>query len=169
MPARPPVRSRGILACAVIAAICGALLGGTNWLTQDRIAANRTERQWHQITAITGRPPASGAPVWRNDELELAGDIRVLRRRSRGYAGLVSVLVGTAGGRITGVAVAAHAETAGLGDYFDHDGGAWLDTFRGQRPGELAVDTVSGATITGRAIIRAVRSAGAAGAGEVRP
>jgi electron transport complex protein RnfG len=89
---------------------------------------------------------------------------------SHGYIGPVHMLVAIAAdGRVEGVRVLAHEETPGLGDRVEDP--AWLRQFAGRTPGDpdtagWAVrrdggrfDAISGATISSRAVIHAVRDA----------
>lgn len=87
-----------------------------------------------------------------------------------GYIGPVHMLVAIAAdGHVEGVRVLEHEETPGLGDRVDDS--AWLRQFAGRAPGDpdsagWAVrrdggrfDAISGATISSRAVIHAVRDA----------
>jgi electron transport complex protein RnfG len=89
-----------------------------------------------------------------------------------GYSGDIALLIGIdAGGRVAGVRVTAHRETPGLGDYIERIKSAWIDQFAGtslRRPeprrwnvardgGDF--DARAGATITPRAVVKAVRRA----------
>ncbi|MBW8370263.1 MAG: electron transport complex subunit RsxG [Thiobacillus sp.] len=89
-----------------------------------------------------------------------------------GYSGDISLLIGIdADGTVTGVRVTAHRETPGLGDYIDRAKSAWIDQFAGKsltHPAPKhwkvakdggAFDARAGATITPRAVVKAVRSA----------
>jgi electron transport complex protein RnfG len=87
-----------------------------------------------------------------------------------GYRGPIELLVAIApGGRLLGVQVIRHNETPGLGDAFENRDRGWLEKFRGlslthppqqrwsvRRDGG-DFDAFTGATITPRAIVRAVR------------
>lgn len=86
-----------------------------------------------------------------------------------GYAGEIRLLVGIlADGRIAGVRVTAHKETPGLGDYIDAAKSRWIHVFDGRSlddPGEALwkvrkdggqFDYMAGATITPRAVVKAV-------------
>lgn len=86
-----------------------------------------------------------------------------------GYAGEIRLLVGiSADGRITGVRVSAHNETPGLGDYIDAAKSRWIHIFDGRSlndpPDALwkvrkdggRFDYMAGATITPRAVVKAV-------------
>ncbi|MBI5331848.1 MAG: electron transport complex subunit RsxG [Betaproteobacteria bacterium] len=89
-----------------------------------------------------------------------------------GYSGEIRLLVGVlADGRIGGVRVTAHRETPGLGDYIDIAKGNWITQFVGksaQEPGAEGwkvkkdggrFDYAAGATITPRAVVKAVYGA----------
>lgn len=89
-----------------------------------------------------------------------------------GYSGNINLLVGIgADGRITGVRVVSHKETPGLGDYIDIAKNAWIRIFDGKaldKPasGDWKVkkdggqfDYMTGATITPRAVVKAVHRA----------
>lgn len=89
-----------------------------------------------------------------------------------GYRGPIDLLVAIAAdGSLLGVQVLRHNETPGLGDAFEHDGGQWLNAFRGKsldRPAQQRwsvrrdggdFDAFTGATITPRAIVKSVRQA----------
>jgi electron transport complex protein RnfG len=87
-----------------------------------------------------------------------------------GYRGPIELLVAIApGGQLLGVQVIRHNETPGLGDAFENRDRGWLDKFRGlsltnppqqrwsvRRDGG-DFDAFTGATITPRAIVKAVR------------
>jgi electron transport complex protein RnfG len=89
-----------------------------------------------------------------------------------GYGGDIALLIGVSvAGDILGVRVTAHHETPGLGDYIDIAKSGWIRQFDGrsltQPESKLwkvkkdggAFDSVAGATITPRAVVKAVRSA----------
>lgn len=89
-----------------------------------------------------------------------------------GYSGNINLLVGIArDGRISGVRVVSHKETPGLGDYIDIARSAWIRQFDGKsldNPNSEAwkvkkdsgqFDYMTGATITPRAVVKAVHKA----------
>ena len=89
-----------------------------------------------------------------------------------GYSGDIALLIGIdASGKVTGVRVTAHRETPGLGDYIERAKSAWIDQFVDKSlatppPKHWKVikdggifDARAGATITPRAVVRAVKSA----------
>jgi electron transport complex protein RnfG len=89
-----------------------------------------------------------------------------------GYAGEIKLLVGVfADGRVSGVRVAAHKETPGLGDYIEIARSDWIRQFDGRsltapaadgwrvRKDGGRFDYMAGATITPRAVVKAVHKA----------
>lgn len=89
-----------------------------------------------------------------------------------GYSGRIDLLVGIhASGELAGVRIVDHRETPGLGDKFEVAKGDWIFSFNGKSlsvpaPGGWAVrkdggefDQFVGATITPRAVVRAVHNA----------
>lgn len=89
-----------------------------------------------------------------------------------GYSGDIALLIGIdANGTVTGVRVTAHRETPGLGDYIDRAKSEWIEQFSGKSltapeakhwkvvkdGGKF--DARAGATITPRAVVKAVKSA----------
>ena len=89
-----------------------------------------------------------------------------------GYSGRIDLLVGIrADGELAGVRVVNHRETPGLGDKLEVSKSNWIFSFDGKSlsvpaPGGWAVrkdggdfDQFTGATITPRAVVQAVRNA----------
>ena len=89
-----------------------------------------------------------------------------------GYNGRIGLLAGIdSQGRLTGVRVTAHSETPGLGDAIEIEKSDWLLAFDGKsletpQPSGWAVrrdggvfDQFTGATVTPRAVVKAVRLA----------
>ena len=89
-----------------------------------------------------------------------------------GYSGNIHLLIGIdMQGMIIGVRVTSHRETPGLGDYIDRQKSAWIEQFNGKSltlPASKlwkvnkdggAFDARAGATITPRAVVKAVGSA----------
>lgn len=86
-----------------------------------------------------------------------------------GYSGDIKLLIAIdAQGNISGVRVLAHKETPGLGDYIDITRGHWIESFNAESLGKTPeqqwqvkkdggkFDYMAGATITPRAVIKAV-------------
>jgi electron transport complex protein RnfG len=89
-----------------------------------------------------------------------------------GYGGDIHLLVGIdVNGTITGVRVISHRETPGLGDYIDRKKNPWIEQFVGKSLTTPAAkhwkvakdggrfDARAGATITPRAVVKAVKYA----------
>ncbi len=94
-----------------------------------------------------------------------------------GYAGKIRLLIAIApGGELIGVRVTQHKETPGLGDYIEpkkdkNKERPWITQFNGLSPAAVDArqwkvkkdggrfDSVAGATVTPRAVIKAVRKA----------
>ncbi len=89
-----------------------------------------------------------------------------------GYSGPIALLVGIfADGQLAGVRVTAHRETAGLGDRIELDESDWVLSFAGTSLGAAPYsawavrrdggqfDQFTGATVTPRAVVQAVRDA----------
>ena len=89
-----------------------------------------------------------------------------------GYSGDIKLLIGiAANGDIIGVRVLSHKETPGLGDYIEIDRSDWIKNFDGKSLAKLPdeawrvkkdggqFDYMTGATITPRAVVKAVHKA----------
>lgn len=89
-----------------------------------------------------------------------------------GYAGEIKLLIGIlADGSLGGVRVASHHETPGLADFIEANRSPWIHQFNGktlQHPTDSGwqvkkdggqFDAVAGATVTPRAIVKAVHRA----------
>ncbi len=87
-----------------------------------------------------------------------------------GYAGPIRILVGiNVDGRVTGVRILEHSETPGLGDVIESARSDWVYQFDGRSLGDPAsanwavradggaFDQLTGATVTPRAVVKAVR------------
>ena len=123
-----------------------------------------------------------------SDEASFPQDQRVIACRARlegqpvavvlrfaavnGYSGPIGLLMGIeADGRLTGVRVTSHRETPGLGDAIEIEKSDWIRSFDdkslGAPPRSLwtvrrdggSFDQFTGATITPRAVVKAVRLA----------
>ncbi len=94
----------------------------------------------------------------------------VIQTSSRGYAGDIVVLIGIdASGTLLGARVVKHQETPGLGDKIEAAKANWIEDFNGKSlasppPEKWGVkkdggvfDQFAGATITPRAVVKAVK------------
>ena len=142
----------------LITVIVAGLLAFVNYLTADTIAEHTAEAARSAMTQVLAADDYTELPV--SDAQAATG---VTAAWSAGDAGTVV--------RLTGVAIISHSETASLG------ANCTREDFRAQfagKTGELAVskdggdiDALTGATVTSRAVTRAVNAA-LAYAGEVQ-
>jgi Na+-translocating ferredoxin:NAD+ oxidoreductase subunit G len=130
----------------------------------------------HEDVVLVRDPELLGTP----------GQVSVYRARQRGrpvavvispvapvgYSGPIRLLVGIlADGTLSGVRVVSHRETPGLGDKVELERDDWILGFDGRSLGDPPVsrwavrrdggvfDQFTGATVTPRAVVRAVRDA----------
>jgi electron transport complex protein RnfG len=117
-------------------------------------------------------PGADGAPVtvYRSRRADGRVNAAVFRVAGRGYAGEIGVLLGVdVDGAVLGARVVRHQETPGLGDKIEAAKSKWIDGFKARSlaapaPERWAVkkdggdfDQFAGATITPRAVVKAVK------------
>lgn len=142
----------------IMAAICGVLLSVTRQWTQPRIDAEAKERRMAAYAQVTSRESVPEA--LETDPYVLCPGVSVQRVTSRGYGGDMTTLVAIRAGAITGVRITEHSETPGIGDFIDSRRSDWPDGLRGLRAETLGdIDAVAGATITVRAVRRALAAA----------
>ena len=168
------------LTMAGLAALCGILLIIVDGLTSTRIADNQqqfSERQQREIWqpgSLHGSNTVSLVALDDQSWSVLANDtpIGFLYRVTTpgGYNGAITLWVGVQkSGVVQGVRVIHHRETPGLGDKIDRRVSSWIDTFQGRSLESHdvmswdvtnhggAFDQFTGATITPRAVVHAVR------------
>jgi electron transport complex protein RnfG len=122
-----------------------------------------------QVTAPTELGTAQPVTVYRfrRDGRPVAAVLTVIA--PDGYSGNIKLLVGIYyDGRIAGVRTVAHKETPGLGDKIETSHSDWILNFSSRsltnpapedwrvKPDGGAFDSFTGATITPRAVVRAV-------------
>ncbi len=158
----------------VICLVATVLLGLTNSVTEPIIAklAEETELKSRQIVfadavSFGEQTEVNGAKVVAalDENNEIIGHVVV--NTAKGYGGDISVMTGVdAEGKVTGVNILSHAETAGLGAKAAEQ--SFRDRFVGlvygiavskDRAGENTIDAITGATITSRAMTEAVNAA----------
>lgn len=185
----PIVRHTATL--ALLAALTAAIVGVVQLITRERIAAERRDAEQRPLLALLPQTLAAplrlearqaradaNVPGWEQPQRVFVAHRNgepvavILPARTEGYGGPLRLLVGIDGaGRITGVQVAEHRETPGLGDRITTDHGAWLRQFQGESLQRTPVagwavtgeqgefDQLTGATITSRAAIAALKQA----------
>ncbi|MGB0747270.1 MAG: electron transport complex subunit RsxG [Magnetospiraceae bacterium] len=161
-----------------------AILGGGDQATVEAIAARFAEDLTASLAQVV--PDDMYDNDLLADTLTITGDkgpVVVHRGRKEGritafaypsmafgYGGKIQVIMGVdASGKILGVRVVQHAETPGLGDKIDIARDTWILSFDGRSFDTLPADKwavkkdggvfdqFSGATITPRAVVRAVK------------
>ena len=159
------------LTLLVISAVVSGLLGLTNYVTADKIAAitaDKTAASMQEVLPadhyteleypLTGSQ-AGVAAVYQADDKGYVVEVT-----PSGFGGTIDMVVGVdMTGAVTGVSIISMSETSGLG------ANASKDSFRSQfvgKSGTLAVskdggeiDALTGATITSRAVTSGVNTA----------
>lgn len=113
----------------------------------------------------------AGAQIYRAQKAGKTTAVVVESIAPDGYSGKIKLLVGVAAdGRVLGVRVVAHKETPGLGDYIDAAKSEWIKQFDGKsltaplaaqwkvKKDGGAFDSTAGATISPRAVVKAVKN-----------
>jgi electron transport complex protein RnfG len=166
------VMSKPVTSFTLIALICGASLAATHWLTEKKIEDNRQNFALQQLAKVL--PDANeriiqvdpSQPVYSSQlESKQTGNI-LLISTSQGYNGYISGWLAIDLNRhVRGIRIVEHSETPGIGDVIETTKSRWIDQFLGHGTDsaifELKLDQgtfdhVSGATITTRALTRAI-------------
>ena len=161
------------LTLLAICAVVSGLLAGVNAITKDRIAAIQAEKIQNALQQVL--PGVSDL-----EKMELSGDTGIVKTvyvsgdsyavevTPGGFDGPITMMVGISSGKVTGIAVIAHTETPGLGAVAGADsakGEAFRNQFVGLVGGivvdgaENSIDSMSGATITSKAVTAGVNAA----------
>lgn len=164
--------------------VAAALLAGGNLLTADEIKQRAAEDLQASLSQVI--PPGIHDNSLLADAITIptaGGDVTVYRAvkdsavtgvayevAGAGYAGAVRLILGIdSGGRILGVRTVKHNETPGLGDKIETSKSDWITRFTGLSLGQPPedqwkvkkdggrFDQFSGATITPRAVVAAIR------------
>ncbi len=155
-----------------IAFICAAMLAVTHWLTETRITQNQQRYALAQLAKVLPNENESISKLTPN-ELIYASHLESLPTgfilpltTMEGYNGYIQGwLAVDLDGQVRGIRIVKHSETPGIGDVIDAARSTWLNQFLDKQH-ETAVfelkqdqgtfDHVSGATITTRAVTRAI-------------
>lgn len=163
----------------VIAAVCTALLAGTNLLTKDKIAeiAVQTEMKAKSAVFESAKSFSDEKAVTVNekeyvyyDALDEKGNVMgyVFSVTVKSYGGDLSAMVGISSetDKITGVEITAISDTPGLGmkvdsedflsQYIDRSGNIGVNK---NEKTDTEIQAVSGATISSKAVTEAVNQA----------
>lgn len=166
----------------LIGLIATLLLGMTNDITAPKIAQLAVDNEKKSRQTVFSDAAEFGEVTTLSDgttivpALDASGNKigSVVVNSVKGYGGAVSVMTGVDNaGKVTGVNILSHSETAGLG------ANSTKESFRNQfvglikgitvskdAPGKNSIDALTGATITSRAVTQAVNAAIEAAGGE---
>jgi electron transport complex protein RnfG len=157
------------LRLGLIGIAVAALLAGVDALTKRRIDANQQRALVALLVDVTGDSRLMNIGTFEPPTLICSRSrkplYRIYGRSARGYAGPIELLLGIDDvGKLTGVRVVSHRETPGVGDVIDTAKSNWITGFDSRSAitllaGDGAVDVVSSASITTRAVIDAVHDA----------
>ena len=160
------------LTLLAITAVVAVILAGVNSVTAPRIAELNAEKTQAAIEAVL---PGGGEEVAFTDDTGLVttaykGDAGyAIQVAPSGFNGAVTMMVGVDNdGKVLGISIISHTETAGLGATAAASTSAG-EAFRGQFAGMSGtvtvtkdggqVDAITGATITSRAVCTGVSAA----------
>ncbi len=161
------------LTLLAICAVVSALLASVNAITKHRIAAIQQEKVHQALLQV--QPDAIGLK-----KQELSGDTGIVTAlyasgkyyavevKPAGFDGPITLMVGITDGKVTGISIVSHTETPGLGAVAAADS-AKGEAFRNQFLGLVAgivvdgennsIESMSGATITSKAVTAGVNAA----------
>ena len=153
-----------------ITGLVAAALAGVNAITKDAIAANQEKKTQDALALVL--PDAGNlqkqeltADAGIVSEVYTDGQSYAVKVLPSGFDGTITMMVGIADGKVTGISVISHTETPGLGAVAaaqNAKGEAFRSQFVGQE-GTLSIgnqiDAMSGATITSNAVVTGVNAA----------
>jgi electron transport complex protein RnfG len=157
----------------LITACVAAALAGVNMITKDRIAEAKQQKTLAAMAQVL--PGVEGlAPMELTGDTGMvtsvyaSGDSYAVQVEPAGFNGKVTLMVGITAGEVQGISVISHTETPGLGAVAAADS-AKGEAFRNQFVGLVAgivvdgennsIDSMSGATITSKAVTAGVNAA----------
>lgn len=148
---------RPLFSLGGISLLCALLLATVHTLTSQAIEENRTAHAWRLAFELLGERFDASGLRWRDDALLLANGAWLRRTAVPGYAADIHLLAAfSADGRLLGGRAIRHQETPGLGDFIDLDKSSWMLRFA--HTPALAVEAVTGATITSNAVKQGMRA-----------
>ena len=156
----------------LITALVAAALAGVNSITAPRIAAINAEKTQKAVEEVL---PGGGELLPEGSYDNQGGMISEVYKSDKGFAvkvlpmgfdNTITMMVGVdTEGKVTGIAIISHTETAGLGAVAADKGDAG-QAFRGQFVGKSGtlevgtdIDAISSATITSKAVTEGVNMA----------
>lgn len=174
-----------VVVLGLITFVCALLLGVINGITKDKIEQNAIETRNAAMSVILPEADSFAdvevsadwtAPADKNQpvisgvyEAQAGGQTigYCVEVNPKGFGGALTLIVGiNADGTVAGAQVTAHGETPGLGAKAQSDA-AWIGQYAGQpADGSIAVtkdggtiNSITGATITSRAVTLGVNTA----------
>ena len=151
-----PETLRALLTLALIAGTAGVLLHGANALTRTSIQDNRQQAARAMFSELLGESAASNLDLTKALQGE-CGEWMLHSATSAGYAGPIEFLILIEGLTLS-VRTLRHRETPGIGDFIDTRHSTYLSQ-SDAAPIEhwLKLDAVTGATVTSKALTRALK------------
>ncbi|MBK1735034.1 hypothetical protein CKO15_06995 [Halorhodospira abdelmalekii] len=182
-----PTAMRSGTVLAIFVGLGLTLVAGVYELTRDRILAAEqqvvldrleavlptgydnepADAHFERPSPIAGGPPARVYPAYAGERYLGAA---IEAETPEGYAGPIRLLVGIdAEQQVVAVRVISHRETPGLGDGIEASRSDWIEAFAGRTLGDPeaaewklrgdggAFDGITGATVSARAVVAAVR------------
>lgn len=160
------------LTLLIVTGVVAALLAGVNRLTKPIIAAANEAKTQEAVCAVL---PGGGSPIAFSDDSGMVEEVYAsdagyaVQVSPSGFNGEIRMMVGIdKEGKILGLAIISHTETAGLGAVAAAEntkGEAFRDRFIGMG-GQVAVrkdggevDAITGATVTSRAVCDGINAA----------
>ena len=147
---------KAFISLALIGTVTGTLLAFTAQITQPKIEANRLAQAQRLLRELI--PAALHERLMNDKEPDYCTVGLVHRQTVNGYAGPIHyVALSLRHPTKLRLRIVQHQETPGIGDFIDHSKSSWILQLDDQTPEAwLNLDTVSGATITTRAIRQAI-------------
>ena len=155
-----------ILRASIIGLLFAVLLSVANHLTAPEIINNKQAFSERKIAEIVdGRDFIATDEGYTIYESGKPYGYVISTNTPDGYNGNIDLIIAhDLDRRVLAVEVIDHRETPGLGDAIEHD---WVNTFRGRQANttvwhlspEGDFDSITGATITSRAMVQAVAKA----------
>lgn len=154
-----------------ICVLLGGLLSITHLITEPNIQANRTAAQRAVLTALVTPQQLPAELDWQQGYLTICQQLTLESVVGTGYGGPITLLITyqrpiceevqsqCQQPSLRNLSVSEHAETPGIGDFFETTHPDWLAQLRNHSEHNTQIDTVSGATITATALSNAVAAA----------
>lgn len=160
------------LSLLIITAVAALVLALVNAVTADTIAEHQAEQRQAAMESVMPDATIFSELYCEDDTIDgITGAYNgttfvgyCVEVSPNGFGGAISLMVGVDdGGSVTGVVILSHSETAGLGARADSP--EFLGQYTGKsgtitvNDGDNAIDGLSGATITSKAVTTGVNTA----------